>query len=226
MMPTPKKSLLACVSAAALVASFGFVQAQSSDQDAAAMANVNGGVDRGEDARSYPSDTVGANTSELAYEAPAAGTAEPSTSPWAADSDNSTMGANAQASSDTAQAVSAGSTTTTSDSQGAQAGGYQRDVGVDGTPCIPEGSVGQKSATYDPAVSGCPGASTTATSADATAPAAPVDTAPAAAAPPAATPDSNMTVTSAPETRIDLNSPSEPLYNLPGGERAPRPDRN
>ena len=225
-MPTPKKSLLACVSAAALVASFGFVQAQSSDQDAAAMANVNGGVDRGEDARAYPSDNLPANSAELAYEAPAAGPAEASTSPWAADTDTTTVAANAQAPSSDMQA--AGSSTAVDGSQSAQAGTYRPDIGVRGTPCIPEGSVGQKSAHYDPAVSACPEGATTSMSADTAAPAAPVDTSMAAA--PAATtttPDSNMTVTSAPETRVDLSPPSDPLYNLANsGERAPRPDRN
>lgn len=223
-MPTPKKSLLACVSAAALVASFGFVQAQSSDQDAAAMANVNGGVDRGEDTRAYPSDNLPANSAELAYEAPAAGPAEPATSPWAADT-----AANAQAPSSDMQAAGAGtaSPTTMDGSQSAQAGTYRPDIGVRGTPCIPEGSVGQKSAQYDPAVSDCPEGTTTAMSADTAAPAAPADTTMAAAPATTAAPDSNMTVTSAPETRVDLSPPSDPLYNLANsGERAPRPDRN
>lgn len=223
-MPTPKKSLLACVSAAALVASFGFVQAQSSDQDAAAMANVNGGVDRGEDARSYPSDNLAANSGEMAYEAPAAGPAEPATSPWAADVDNSQ-------STVTAQAPAADS------GQAAGTSGYQPNVGIDGTPGIPEGSAGQRSSVYDPAAANgtaplrndntatTPSTSTTGTAAPTDYNAMPPTAAgtPAAAAPSS---DSNMTVTSAPETRIDLNSPSEPLYNLPGGERAPRPDRN
>lgn len=45
---------------------------------------------------------------------------------------------------------------------------------------------------------------------------------------PAPAPDpGNLTVTDAPETRVDLSPPSEPLYNLPSsGERAPKPDRN
>jgi hypothetical protein len=218
-MSTPKKSLLACVSAAALVASFGFVQAQSSDQDAAAMANVNGGVDRGEDTRMYPSDSLPANNEGYAYDAPAANTAaaEPATSPWAAETDNSNSGANTQAAADANTAAAANTQAAPS--------GYQRDVGVDGTPCIPEGSVGQRSSIYDPAVSTCATSPTDAAAPVSQAPAAAADApAPVAAAP---TADSNMTVTSAPETRIDLSPPSEPLYNLPPeGERAPRPDRN
>lgn len=207
-MSKPKKSLLACVSAAALVASIGFVQAQSPDEGAYPNANVNGTTDHGMDPRSYPADRLPANNYDAAaYDA--------STAPAPVDA------AMPVASSDPSVATAPDPVMTAA----APSKGYQRDVGVDGTPCIPEGSVGQKSSIYDPAVSGCPGATTAtiAANADTTAPA----PAQAAPAPAPATTASNMTVTDAPETRVDLSPPSDPLYNLPeSGMRAPRPDRN
>lgn len=209
-MSSPKKPLLATLSAAALVASISFAYAQSSDEGAYPNANVNGTVDSGADTRTYPADRLPANNYDpvAAYDSNAA-PVTPDTTMQALPSDSSTMAAS----------PTGGATATTPEAPRH----YQRDVGIDGTPCIPEGSVGQRSSIYDPAVSDCPGAATTATVA--ATPVTPAEVAPAPAPQPNTA--SNLTVTDAPETRVDLNSPSEPLYNLPeSGMRAPRPDRN
>lgn len=204
-MSKPKKSLLACVSVAALVASFGFVQAQSPDEGAYPNANVNGTIDHGMDPRAYPADRLPANNNEAATYDTSAAAAPGDTAAPVAPSDPSVATAP-----DPVMTAAAPSP------------GYQRDVGVDGTPCIPEGSVGQKSSIYDPAVSTCPTSTTTAVASS--------DIPPEQASTTAAAPapaESNLTVSDAPATRIDLSPPSEPLYNLPeAGMRAPRPDRN
>lgn len=202
-MPAPKKSLLACVSAAALVASFGFVQAQDAED------NLNSPYVADSERSTYG---LNDHTTLNPPAADAMGTMAADPSSTAADSSYAPPAAGAE---------STGVAPTT------QSGGYQRDVGVRGTPCIPEGSVGQRGLNYDPATADpecLANQSTTVTTTSS-------DLPPAAATPTppvaAAEPSNNMTVTSAPETRIDLNSPSEPLYNLPPeGERAPRPDRN
>lgn len=161
-MSLPKKTLLACVSAAALVASVGFVQAQSPDQDSTAMVNVNNGVDRGDDDRTYDADRLPANNYDPA--------------PMTSSAADASVSADASMS-QPANGVAAASTT-------AAPTDYNT---------LPATSAGNNTATT---------------------------TAPASA-------DSNLVVTSTPETRIDLSPPSDPLYNLPPeGERAPRPDRN
>lgn len=196
-MSMPKKSLLACVSAAALVASIGFVQAQD---------------------------------------------AESLGSPYVADSERSVYGLNdVQTQSHDQPAMpndSTGNTVVVGDSAyaaSAESGsvppadkspGFKPNTGIDGTPCIPEGSAGQRSGVYDPATSTCQTVTVQTPAPMAEVAPAPVEPAPApvaATTPPAA---NNMVVSSAPETRVDLSPPSDPLYNLPQGERAPRPDRN
>jgi hypothetical protein len=200
-MSSPKKPLLATLSAAALVASISFAYAQSSDEGAYPNANVNGTIDSGADQRSYPADGLPANNPDpvAAYDSAPAAAGYTNTDAAPADS---TMAA----------------------APTAPATGFQPNVGIDGTPCIPEGSAGQRSGVYDPATSTCVTAPTATLTTEA-APAAPAPMEPAAA--PAPTTASNMVVTDAPETRVDLSPPSEPLYNLPeSGMRAPRPDRN
>lgn len=211
-MSQPKKTLLACVSAAALVASIGFVQAQSPDEGAYPIANVNGTTDHGADPRAYAADRLPANNHEAAqYDVGTAATTMPDSSAAPASYD-ATMAA-------------APADTTAAQPAPAQGSGYPLNVGIDGTPCIPEGSAGQRSGTYDPAVSTCPTAPVTATMSSDVPPA---PATPTAAAPtPEPAPANNMTVSDAPETRVDLSPPSDPLYNLPeSGMRAPRPDRN
>lgn len=164
-MSKPKKSLLACVSAAALVASIGFVQAQSPDEGAYPIVNVNGTTDHGADPRAYPADRLPANNADAAqYDMSATPPAEPA-------------------------------------------------VAV---------------APSDPSVAVAPDPLMTAAAQSPAIEPAPVDTTAAEPAPaPAPATGSNMTVTDAPETRVDLSPASDPLYNLPeSGMRAPRPDRN
>jgi hypothetical protein len=193
-MSLPKKTLMACVSAAALVASVGFVQAQSADQDALDSVNVNGGVDRGEDTRTYDADRLAANNVDPVDRMAAGTSTMTSANPTARPAQDGMSATAPAAAGDWSNVVAANTDATTS-----------------GAPVHP--------ATVAP----------NATAATAPTPDGAMSNNPSNTGSMAPTTDSsNTTVTSAPETRIDLSPPSEPLYNLPreGSERAPRPDRN
>jgi hypothetical protein len=194
-----KKTLLACASAAALITSIGFVQAQNADGTnppidaplgspwaADSERTVHGlndaeGVRPAGDASMSPADDQAMSSDPAMSSHPAISSSNTETDPsWSNSANDAPVEANATApvTNDTAPTTSTAPATTT---------GSTSSTDYNAMPPTAAGT-------------------------------------PAAAAPSS---DSNMTVTSAPETRVDLSPPSDPLYNLPNnGERAPRPDRN
>lgn len=249
-MSSPKKLAIAGLSATALVASIGFAFAQSTDDTALANSNYNGAQNSAENnvngPPAMPSSAVTAYDAETGAAATMAGQPTTTSSDYSSSSSSSSMAPTDSAatapsstspwSADSSQSTSTttSTTSTTTDASGANptAGTSPDKIDISHPAVAPQGAQGAQGDTIRTET----GTNSSVTTNTTTAP----------PAPPAAAPVQT-------ETRVDLNSPNEPQYNLASdpwlrhgqaknsnnapadnstsgtpssGERAPRADRN